>query len=161
MASEQFTINDADFMAPLVQRRGTPRAKMAVRARIVHREPGNRRLELFLTEPVMGAASWTLGGHVDVRLGTTQETFNTVLLRPAHRGLRAVKNGRTSSTARIVVTGANLARGICAPVRSVPYEIMGSVIAVHLPADWFPQRSEAVAAGVASDHLVRAEQGRK
>jgi hypothetical protein len=126
-------------------RRGGPRAVEAVRARIAHTATNKRRLDVFVTEPVQAKLGWKAGGIVSSTLTSTPFPA-TVLLRPAHHGLRLGTGGKKSKTARVSITSPVIANGVCAPVRDVPFRVAGQSLAVSIPADWLVPAPVAEAA---------------
>lgn len=119
------------------KRKGSPRAKTAVRARVAHTATNKRRLDIYVTKPVMDELGWSLGGAVAAHLDGRQGAEALIRISPAHSGLRVHRSHRKSTTGRVAVTTDALARGVCAPVRDVPFETVASSLVARLPAQWF------------------------
>ena len=132
--------------APSFSRKGSLRATTeAVRAKLVHTSRGGRRIELFLTKPLMDRMGWREGGF----LKTVWKIENgnlCILLSPAHSGKRAVRASASSSTCRVAISGDFINRSACAPVRTVPHTILASdgSIYVDLPAPWAANEAIAI-----------------
>ncbi len=122
---------------PQQTRRSSPRAQEEVRARIAHTTAQKRRLELFVTEPVMRTLGWELGRTVEVffRAPNAGLPFQ-LMVRAAHRGLSISQPSRKSRTGRVVVSGGPISKGICAPVRALSYAIQNGALVVDLPTAW-------------------------
>lgn len=125
-----------DWMQPKTRRMSSPRAKPAVRARVVHTDGPRRKLDVFVTEPVQAQLGWKLGQMVEVHFSATSGAM-ILRMRPAHRGLTLRKDAKTTRTARVTISGAPLAPTMCAKVREVPYSFSDGVLFAHLPAEWF------------------------
>lgn len=123
-------------------RPGSPRSVLAVRARIAHTSAQKRRLDVFVTEPVAALLGWCAGGAVQPQFARTKTSFH-VRLTPAHSGIRATPPSPKSKTLRVAVSGAPLARGLCAKVREVPYHIDAGVLVADLPLEWALAEVEA------------------
>lgn len=114
-------------------RKGSPRAVHDVRAKVVHTARQGRRIELFLTGPVLQKMGWRHGGRVSVFVGTA-----SLILRPSHFGLLLSRFNSRTETVRLCIHGDFIRQSACAPVRSLDYETDPdeSVIAVKLPREW-------------------------
>jgi hypothetical protein len=134
MTQEQFPVLNR-WTKPVLTRKGSPRAKPEVRAKVAHTDAQKRRLEVFVTEPVMDALGWSSGGAVKAEFRSGHDGLE-LRLSPAHRGLRATHNSPKSKTVRVCIAGAPIRSGLCAPVQVVAFEIAGAALIVSLPASW-------------------------
>lgn len=123
------------FEPPVLTRHGSARSVRQVRAAVLHTETRSRRLEVFITKPVLDELGWISGGIVAPHFARTPNAL-VLRLAPAHSGLRATPASRRSPTVRVVVSGAPLARGLCAKVRVVDFNINGQTLFANLPRDW-------------------------
>lgn len=123
-------------------RKGSPRSKSDVRAKVVHTATNKRRIEIMVTQPVYSALGWKEGSFVSAMLQKVNG-LPTVVLSPAHQGIRLTPRGGTTKTIRLSLPGGLLKKGMCAPVRSVPFENGPfDLLQVTLPAEWFPTAKE-------------------
>lgn len=128
-----------DWTVPTLYRRGTPRARREVRAKVAHTDHQKRRVEVFVTEPILRELRWRAGGHVSAAFKSEPSAL-MLRLTPAHKGLRATAQNAGSRTVRICVAGAPIGTGLCAPVRSVPFAIAEGRLTVWLPVEWAARR---------------------
>lgn len=124
------------------KRRGTPRAQAAVRARISHTATNKRRLDVYVTDPVLRLLGWELGGRLHAAFSTSPFPA-TVILTPSHNGVRITVQSKKSRTGRVVVTSDIIRRGTCAPVRDVSFRVIDGALAINLPPAWFALEQEA------------------
>lgn len=139
------------------KRRGSPRSKNEVRARIAHTSTNGRRLDLFITQPVIELLGWRgEGGAISVCRVEARDNVG-LILKPSHRGWRLHPIGRTTRTLRLAITTDALRPSRCAPVRAVSHEIHGDELSVSLPTEWFnplrawPEEGDPVAVKEAAE----------
>lgn len=124
-----------NWSPPQKTRRATPRAKTEVRVKVVHTSHQKRRLEVFITGPVMKLAGWLDGAAVRASFVAVDGRF-FLRLKPSHGGLLVKSQSEKSETARVTVSCAPIHQGLCAPIRSVSFEVKDGDIAIELPSEW-------------------------
>ena len=123
------------FIPAKSSRRGSPRAKAEVRAKIAHTAHQGRRIELFVTEPVVETLRWGIGSRVDADIGVGADA-HLLRLTPSHEGVKLLATSNRSGTLRVCIYGDFLRPSICAPIRSLPYHREGSALFIELPEEW-------------------------
>ncbi len=139
------------FVPAHIQRKGSPRAvRPESRAKLVHTSTGGRRIEAFITAPLVRALGWREGGSVRVEVARDGENL-LVRLSPAHSGPRVLPSCRTSTTCRVCISGDFIAPSACAPVRIVAHEKDGSRLLLRLPLAWAASDGRGVEAEKPAD----------
>lgn len=124
------------FAPVTITRKGTPRStKPDVRAKLVHTASNGRRIEVFVTAPVLAKLGWKAGGLVRPTISYADAAL-WLRFTPAHVGLTIAPHGGKTTTCRISISGDFIARSACAAVRSVPFETADSALLVAIPLPW-------------------------
>lgn len=118
------------------KRRGSPRSTQPLaRAKLVHTSHGGRRIEVFVTAPLMQKLRWKAGGRVQAGFRVDGAAM-LVRLTPSHSGPALAPTTRKTTTCRVHVCGDFIAPSACAPIRVVPYQIIGGTLDLTLPRAW-------------------------
>lgn len=129
---------------PKKSRRSTPRARLEVRAKVAHTVTQGRRIELFVTGPVMEHCGWQLGNRVSIEIGNGSDAGH-LRISPSHRGLLLSSAHLRTKTARLCLYGDFLKARICAPVRPLKWDTNGAILRVEIPRDWLADIREQAA----------------